>query len=122
MIDELPVNIPGTNFKATSAQYNALLNIIEMRNAIQEPTIAYKKLKSVTNHPLNQILFGPPGTGKTYEAINYAISIIEDKPLSVLAKESRFQSSVVGRMQNASHVANSEDLRRSRGGHQTKAW
>ncbi|TCN67675.1 McrB family protein [Acetobacteroides hydrogenigenes] len=28
------------------------------------------------NHPLNQILFGPPGTGKTYNTINKAISII----------------------------------------------
>lgn len=91
LVDELPVNIPGTNFKATGAQFQALLNIIQMRNAIQEPTANYKKLKTVTNHPLNQILFGPPGTGKTYEAINYAISIIEDKPLSVLAKEPRQQ-------------------------------
>lgn len=29
-----------------------------------------------TNAPLNQILFGPPGTGKTYHTINKAIEII----------------------------------------------
>jgi hypothetical protein len=33
-------------------------------------------------HPLNQILFGAPGTGKTYHTINHALAIIENKPLS----------------------------------------
>ena len=40
-------------------------------------------------HPLNQILYGPPGTGKTYNTINYAVAIIEDKPLDELEGESR---------------------------------
>lgn len=31
------------------------------------------------NFPFNTILFGPPGTGKTYNTINKAIAIIEDK-------------------------------------------
>ena len=36
------------------------------------------------NNPLNQILFGPPGTGKTYNTINKAIAIINpDFDLSV---------------------------------------
>jgi 5-methylcytosine-specific restriction endonuclease McrBC GTP-binding regulatory subunit McrB len=29
--------------------------------------------------PLNQILYGPPGTGKTYNTINKAIEIIENR-------------------------------------------
>lgn len=33
---------------------------------------------------LNQILFGPPGTGKTFNTINKAIEIIENR---VLTKE-----------------------------------
>ncbi|WP_113653765.1 McrB family protein [Pedobacter namyangjuensis] len=41
------------------------------------------------NYPLNQILFGPPGTGKTYHTINKALSIIESKSEEVLALESR---------------------------------
>ena len=35
-------------------------------------------IKNKTIHPLNQILFGPPGTGKTWHAVNHAIAIIED--------------------------------------------
>ncbi len=31
---------------------------------------------SATKHPLNQILFGPPGTGKTFNTINKALEII----------------------------------------------
>jgi 5-methylcytosine-specific restriction protein B len=41
------------------------------------------------NFPLNQILFGPPGTGKTYNTINKALEIIENKCEDTLKKESR---------------------------------
>ena len=37
--------------------------------------------------PLNQILYGPPGTGKTYQTINYALSIIEQRPVNELIEE-----------------------------------
>jgi hypothetical protein len=36
---------------------------------------------------LNQILFGPPGTGKTYNTIYYALSIIEQKSIEDLQIE-----------------------------------
>ena len=35
---------------------------------------------------LNTILFGPPGTGKTYEAVSHAVAIIDGKDPSELAK------------------------------------
>ncbi len=35
-----------------------------------------KKEMTKAKQPLNQILFGPPGTGKTYNTINRAIEII----------------------------------------------
>jgi 5-methylcytosine-specific restriction enzyme B len=39
------------------------------------------------NMSLNQILYGPPGTGKTYQTINYALSIIENKSLKKINEE-----------------------------------
>lgn len=41
------------------------------------------------NFPLNQILYGPPGTGKTYNTINKALQIIENKSLEELKAEGR---------------------------------
>ena len=40
-------------------------------------------------HPLNQLLYGPPGTGKTYNTINRALQIIENKSLEGLESEKR---------------------------------
>jgi 5-methylcytosine-specific restriction protein B len=35
----------------------------------------------------NLLLYGPPGTGKTYNVVNYAVAIIEDKPLDQVKEE-----------------------------------
>ena len=40
-------------------------------------------------YPLNQILYGPPGTGKTWNTVDYALAIIEDKPPDVIAEMGR---------------------------------
>ena len=40
-------------------------------------------------HPLNQILYGPPGTGKTWNTVDYALAIIEEKPLDVIERMGR---------------------------------
>lgn len=57
-------------------------NIITISSSL---SINEQKMK----HPLNQIFYGSPGTGKTYHTINYALSIIENKRIDELAKESR---------------------------------
>lgn len=42
------------------------------------------------NYPsLNTILFGPPGTGKTYHSINHALAIVEEQPVDVIELEPR---------------------------------
>lgn len=46
-------------------------------------------LTTTVQHPLNQILFGPPGTGKTYQSIAYAVAIIEGKDPEVVMAEAR---------------------------------
>ena len=40
-------------------------------------------------HPKNLILYGPPGTGKTYNTVNYAVAIIENKTIEEIAQEER---------------------------------
>ena len=41
----------------------------------------------MNQQPLNRILFGAAGTGKTFHSINHALSILENKPLEVLEKK-----------------------------------
>ena len=41
------------------------------------------------SYPLNQILCGPPGTGKTWNTVNHAVAIIEGKSLDKLGEEDR---------------------------------
>ena len=41
-----------------------------------------------TDISLNTILYGPPGTGKTYNTVNYAVAICEEKSLEDVMKES----------------------------------
>ena len=82
--------LPGTNFKATKAQYEELIGLIESLDLLHEPTAVYHSAKLISR-PLNLILQGPPGTGKTYQTVNYALSIIEDRPLKELALEPRHE-------------------------------
>ena len=42
-----------------------------------------------TSFHLNTILFGPPGTGKTWEAVSYAVAIIDDEDPEELAEKER---------------------------------
>lgn len=40
-----------------------------------------------TNIAKNTILYGPPGTGKTYNAVCYAVAIVENKPIEKVMTE-----------------------------------
>ncbi|WP_336982652.1 McrB family protein [Acinetobacter modestus] len=48
-----------------------------------------KEMSNKMVQPLNRILFGAAGTGKTFNTINHALSIIENKSLENLEKEER---------------------------------
>lgn len=43
--------------------------------------VAKLKPRSIIIHPLNSILYGAPGTGKTYSTAEYAIAIIENREI-----------------------------------------
>lgn len=66
-----------------------------IRASILDPVAGSGSMLSVSRRhhnsklPLNQILHGPPGTGKTYQSIVHALSIIEGIPVEVLNKENR---------------------------------
>ncbi len=68
--------------------YNCLLEIIQ-ENQLAEDKSEELVGSSVPIFPHNIILYGPSGTGKTYRTINYALSIIEQKPLAEIASENR---------------------------------
>lgn len=76
------------NYPATENQYNLLLEVIQ-ENGLAEDVSESMKGVGKPIYPHNTILYGPTGTGKTYRTINYALAIIEQKPLEVIAQESR---------------------------------
>lgn len=80
--------LPGINYTATEAQYRELEGLVRQLDLANEPAVDYEAV-SGSEHPLNLILYGPPGTGKTYLTVNYALSIIEGRPLDELALENR---------------------------------
>ena len=80
---------PGRSFYEINAE---LIDERKNRTAKQKEQKKQKKTskgdKSMT-HPLNQILYGPPGTGKTWNTVNHALAIIEDKDVKALEEEGR---------------------------------
>jgi hypothetical protein len=78
--EQFNIGLPGTNFQATESQYKTLISIIETLDVVYETLPPYETRKK-ERKPLNLILFGPPGTGKTYHTLNHAIAIIEGKSL-----------------------------------------
>lgn len=63
-------------------------NYNQLENLIDEEVDKMEK-NTVPKHPKNLILYGPPGTGKTYNAVNYAVAIIESKTIEEIAQEER---------------------------------
>jgi hypothetical protein len=61
--------------------YRMLLNAQGAATAVStssiEPTLSTSPVPTMSVEPLNQILFGPPGTGKTYATIDRALAILD---------------------------------------------
>lgn len=87
---DLYAGLPGTNFAATEKQYEAIEGLIKIMDIVAEPSIPYETAThTLPDLPQNLILYGPPGTGKTFQTVNYALSIIENRPLEELMLEKR---------------------------------
>jgi hypothetical protein len=80
-IDFIGENLFPINYKYESDSQETLVN----NNLNEDKNMQEKML----NQPLNRVLFGAAGTGKTFNTINHALSIIEDQPLEDLEKEER---------------------------------
>ena len=50
-----------------------------------------KAIKSATDHPLNTILHGPPGTGKTYSTVLKAMSIVDGVEHGFIVSKEEYQ-------------------------------
>ena len=73
-VEGLKAGNQGTTFSATKEQYDFFL-----QRAIST--------KANIMHDLNTILFGPPGTGKTYHTVTNAVAIIEQVPVAQVISE-----------------------------------
>lgn len=61
----------------------------EITKALTTYSISTKFDHILMQQPLNQILYGPPGTGKTFNTINKALSILENKSQKEIDGEDR---------------------------------
>lgn len=53
--------------------------------------------RTQTTHPLNFIVYGAPGTGKTYSMVEYALAIIENETIDEFRKNNKDRASNVAR-------------------------
>lgn len=92
--DFKPFTIDGRGaYRSTISKVNYPENIdliFGNKKKTEEDALAFDEKDMQTEFPINQILFGPPGTGKTYNTINKAVSIIDnlqENALSVYYEE-----------------------------------
>lgn len=48
-----------------------------------EPSLGYTT-ERISSSPLNQILYGPPGCGKTYQSLRRALALVDQQPLATI--------------------------------------
>ena len=83
-----------------------LKKIMQQRNIYNENDITEMKPENIRRtprinklHPLNQIIYGAPGTGKTYSAVEYACAILENRPVKEAAMGENARKALMERYQ-----------------------
>ena len=71
--------------------YKSSFDLIERLAPNHEPKTPdnQQSKADAMKHPLNQILYGPPGTGKTWNTVNLAVAIAEEKDVNKVEGENR---------------------------------
>lgn len=88
ILDTFYAGLPGTNYRASREQYDAIAQQAAQQDVLYEPETDYF-INPGFYPPLNLILHGPPGTGKTYRTVNHAVAILENRPLEEVDLEPR---------------------------------
>ena len=76
-------------FRQVSA-YAPTFQLLDRLGASPDPGPAPEKIK----HSLNRILYGPPGTSKTWNTVNHALAIIDGTPVNPDIDRTRFNDLV----------------------------
>ena len=56
--------------------------------------------RQIKKHPLNFILYGAPGTGKTYSTVEYALAIVENRNVDLKKKDNEERERVMEKYQS----------------------
>lgn len=88
--DEVNEKAGNKAFQYSLAYYEEFLKELENGSNSESPSNHLNLKQESGNHKIldkNIILHGPPGTGKTYHTVLYAVAIIENKPVNTVLLE-----------------------------------
>jgi len=83
---------PDDALKTLTIDMGYFISVHSGKDKYQVPPIApeasmFGNLFEQQKFPKNILLYGTPGTGKTYSTVLYAVSIVEEKPLATIKAE-----------------------------------
>ena len=64
-------------------------------SSLKKKTLPQRKQREGKIHPLNSILYGAPGTGKTYATPEYSLAIIHNRPIDDSEKDQTARAAVM---------------------------